>query len=77
MTDNRSPCIITKMCDADSTTCNDTSGEAVCDCKPGFVNNTYVNETNVLNPYYECYRACKYVFIIESFYYNMSGLNQL
>ncbi|XP_052261553.1 uncharacterized protein LOC127865674 isoform X2 [Dreissena polymorpha] len=56
--DDRLPCSITKMCNASSTTCNDESGKAVCDCLPGFVNNTYINDT-VLNPYYKCNRADK------------------
>ncbi|KAH3781786.1 hypothetical protein DPMN_159691 [Dreissena polymorpha] len=61
MTDNRSPCNITSMCDASSTTCHDDSSKVECTCKPGFVNNTLIIGTDVLNPHYECSLAQEFV----------------
>ncbi|KAH3860948.1 hypothetical protein DPMN_023872 [Dreissena polymorpha] len=57
ISDSREGCNKTGMCNANSTTCNDSLGKPLCECKPGYVNNTYINDTKVLNPYYTCYIA--------------------
>ncbi|XP_052261801.1 uncharacterized protein LOC127865823 isoform X2 [Dreissena polymorpha] len=40
-------CNISKVCDKNTTTCNDTSSQIECSCTAGYVNITFINETSI------------------------------
>ncbi|XP_052261807.1 uncharacterized protein LOC127865825 isoform X2 [Dreissena polymorpha] len=49
-------CTISKACDTNTTTCTNNSKTVACSCKPGYVNNTFINETSC----YTCKRPADF-----------------